>query len=82
VSDSERAGRCQTIETDYVYDSMQLFAMQLQSRRRQYSKDLLLGDLKQRKVSITPMHCTDLVFGDERGAEGEPMFISTNDFMG
>jgi hypothetical protein len=38
--------------------------------------------LKQRKVSITPMHCTDLVFGDERGAEGEPMFISMNDFMG
>jgi biotin carboxylase/acetyl-CoA carboxylase carboxyltransferase component/biotin carboxyl carrier protein len=67
-----------TIETAYVYDFMQLFTKQLQSRWRQYSEDRLLGGFKRHKVPITPMHCIELVLGDERGAGGEPILVPTN----
>jgi hypothetical protein len=37
-----------------------------------------LSGLRRRKVPITPVHCTELVLGDERGARGEPKMASTN----
>jgi hypothetical protein len=67
-----------TIETAYVYDFMQLFTKELQSRWRQYSEDRRLGGFKQRKVPVTRMHCIELVLGDERGAGGEPMLVPPN----
>jgi hypothetical protein len=37
-----------------------------------------LSGLKRRKVHITPVHFTELVLGDERGAGGEPKMAPTN----
>jgi biotin carboxylase/acetyl-CoA carboxylase carboxyltransferase component/biotin carboxyl carrier protein len=67
-----------TIETAYVYDFMQLFTKQLQSRWRQYSEDRLLGGFRRHKVPMTPMKCIELILNHERSAEGGLMLVPTN----
>jgi hypothetical protein len=37
-----------------------------------------MSGLKRRKVPMTPVHCTELVLGYERGAGGEPKMAPTN----
>jgi hypothetical protein len=37
-----------------------------------------LSGLKRREVPKTPVHCTELVLGDGRGAGGEPKMAPSN----
>jgi hypothetical protein len=57
---------------------MRLFTMQLQSTWCQFPEGRNVGGFKRRKASTAPLHCAELVLGDERGAGGEPMFVATN----
>lgn len=66
-----------TIETVYVYDFIQLFMKQLQSRWRLYSEDRLLGGFRRHKAPVTPVKAVELVLADEVESSGTPRLVPT-----
>lgn len=67
-----------TIETVYVYDFIQLFTKQLQSRWRQYSEDRLLGGFRRHKVPSVCLSATELVLGDAKDRQGHTVLVPTD----
>jgi biotin carboxylase/acetyl-CoA carboxylase carboxyltransferase component/biotin carboxyl carrier protein len=67
-----------TIETVYVYDFVQLFAKQLQSRWRQYSEDRLLGGFRRHKVPSVCLTATELILREAPGGEGRAGLVPTD----
>lgn len=67
-----------TIETVYVYDFIQLFTKQLQSRWRQYSEDRLLGGFRRNKVPSICLVATELILR-ESDVDNAPAVLVTTD---
>jgi biotin carboxylase/acetyl-CoA carboxylase carboxyltransferase component/biotin carboxyl carrier protein len=67
-----------TLETVYVYDFIQLFAKQLQSRWRQYSEDRLLGGFRRNKVPPVCLVATELILRESSEGKGETTLVPTD----
>jgi hypothetical protein len=66
------------IETAYAYALCDCLLGSFNRDGANLSEGRIVGCWKRRKVPAAPLHCAELVLGDERGAGGEPMFIATN----
>lgn len=67
-----------TIETVYVYDFVQLFTKQLQSRWRQYSEDRLLGGFRRHKVPSVCLVATELILREAENPDAPPTLVPTD----
>jgi hypothetical protein len=66
------------IETAYAYALCDFLLASFNRDGANLFEGRIVGGFKRRKVQTAPLHCAELVIGDETGAGGEPMFAATN----